>query len=128
MVMCGILMKIRPMKHCKLAFITFILVMVACVKEESLPEYPFEAEVLGLNTDCRIYAIKVTKGLPQIKSIIGTSGNDSIYIAKNLPEALKTIGLKIKFDTRSPKADELSPCTTLGLGYPWLYIVKAMEK
>lgn len=105
----------------------FGLLMFSCENDAS-EEYPIEAEVLGLNSDCKIYAVKILYGLSQVQSIIGSNVGDSIYIAKNLPTELETVGLKIILDVRKPYDDELGPCTALGPGYRWLFVKRAKKK
>ncbi len=95
-------------------------------KDNTNPLYPYQAEVLGINSDCGIYEIKITKGLQDVKKIVGTSGN-SIYIAENLPHSLQKSGLKIVLDIRKPKNNELGLCTAMGPSYTWLYVVRAKK-
>ncbi|ASO05443.1 hypothetical protein [Arenibacter algicola] len=106
----------------------FGVLMFSCEKESSSDEYSIEAEVLGRNTDCGIYAVKILNGLSQVQSIVGSKVGDSIYIAKNLPTELETAGLKILLDVRKPQNDELGPCTTLGPAYYWLFVKRAEKK
>ena len=104
------------------------LLLSACQKEESSAEYIFEAEVLGRNLDCGVYEIKIVKGLPQVEEIAGATGDEGIYVAKNLSSELETIGLKIVLDVREIQNNELTSCTTLGISRPWLYVVRAKKK
>lgn len=105
-----------------------IFLSIACSHNQSDPEYSIEAIVLGKNADCGIDAIKITKGLSAVESITNSVSNDSIYIAKNLPEDLQTAGLKISLEVRDIKDSELSACTHLGISYSWLFVLKAAEK
>jgi len=99
-----------------------------CKKKDSTnPLYPYQAEVLGRNSDCGIYEIKITKGLQDVKKIVGTSVGNSIYIAENLPHSLQKSGLKIVLDIRKPKSNELGLCTAVGPSYTWLYVVRAKK-
>ncbi len=104
------------------------LLLISCNKESSADEYSLEAEVLGRNTDCGIYAVKVLTRLSQVQTLVGSDGRDSIYIAKNLPPELETVGLRIILNVRKPHDDELGPCTTLGPAYHWLFVRKAHKK
>lgn len=89
--------------------------------------YPYEAVVLGINNDCGAYQIKITDGLEQVRLMVADFG-DGIYIVKNLPEDLQKEGQEIKLDVRAPFSGELSPCTTMGLAYPWLYVIEAKKR
>lgn len=102
----------------------------ACKKDNNATEYPFKAEVMGVNSDCGIYQIKVTEGQQKVASIVGKSVGTDIYIASNLPEELKINGLKIILDLRKPKAgnNELGICTALGPSYTWVFVMKAKKE
>jgi hypothetical protein len=113
--------------------IAFILLIVtvsnySCDKNEVIKEYPYEAKVLGNNSDCGIFAIQITSGLDNAIGIVGNSVSEGIYIAKNLPVELQTVGLNIVLDIRKPKATELGACLYHGLTYNWLYVTKAKLK
>jgi hypothetical protein len=100
----------------------------SCNKENNSPEFPFKAEVIGLNPDCGIYQIRITQGLDLVKSIAGTTSGDSIYIANNLPDELKINGLRIILNLRKPQNNELGICTALGPGYTWIFVTKAEKE
>jgi hypothetical protein len=102
--------------------------LFSCHKDEVSPEYPYEAEVVGLNSDCGLFAVKILNGLTSVKSVVGSTVGDSVYIAKNLPSEFEESGLRIMIDIRKPKANELGVCTTLGPTYNWLFIKKAIRK
>lgn len=106
----------------------FSVLMFSCEKESSSDEYTIEAEVLGRNTDCGIYAVKILNGLSKVQSIIGSNISDSIYIAKNLPPELELAGLKILLEVRKPQNNELGPCTDFGPAYYWLFVKGAEKK
>jgi len=89
--------------------------------------YPFEAEVLGRNMDCGEFQIRFTRDLDKVFEIIGGTPSD-IYIARNLPEDLKTQGLIITLNFRKIKDSEVGICTTYGPGYLWLYVTYAKLK
>lgn len=105
-----------------------IILSIACSHNQSDPEYSIEAIVLSNNADCGINAIKITKGLSAVEAITNSFSNDSIYIAKNLPEELQSAGLVISLEVRDIEDSELSACTHLGIAYPWLFVLKAAEK
>ena len=109
-------------------FLILTITYFSCDKSDSLTEYPFEAEVLGINQDCGLTAIKITNDLDKLVDIVGNSVSPGIYIAKNLPVQLQTAGLVIILDVRKPNASELGACTFHGLSYNWLYVIKAKSK
>lgn len=96
----------------------------SCSENTIDSEFPYIAEVIGESLDCKDFEIKIIEGIQKVKIIIGdNSGN--IYTAKNLPDSLKIEGLKIKLDIRKIKNSEITACTTLGIPYPWLYVITA---
>lgn len=107
-----------------------VIICYACKKESKPTQYPFKAEVMGVNSDCGIYQIKITNGQDKVESIVGNSVGTNIYIAKNLPEELKVNGLKIILDLRKPTAEnnELGICTALGPSYTWVFVTKAKKE
>ena len=103
-------------------------VFLSCRDESCSSVLPIEAKVIGLNGDCGLYELKITQGLEKVRSIVGSSVIDSIYISDNLPDSLKTPGVVIKLDIRKPLIGEIKACTTLGPGFTWIYITKAIKK
>ena len=101
------------------------LTFYSCQEDNISSEYPYEAEVIGKNLDCGLYEIKITRGLERVKSIVGPTPGEGIYIAKNLPTELEVNGLKIKLDLRKPKNDELGLCTDMGPSYTWVFVTRA---
>jgi len=112
------------------AFLILIITITyfSCDKSDNLKEYPFEAEVLGNNSDCGLFAIKITNDLDKVVDIVGNSVSEGIYIAKNLPVELQATGLVIILEIRKPNASELGVCTDRGPSYNWLYVTKAKLK
>jgi len=104
------------------------LTLSSCQENNISLEYPYEAEVIGKNTDCGLYEIKITRGLERVKLIVGPTPGEGIYIAENLPIELEVKGLKIKLDLRKPKAGELGLCTDMGPSYTWVFVTKAIKK
>jgi hypothetical protein len=104
------------------------LINFSCHKDNSPLDFPYEAIVMGPNSDCGIYQIMITQGLDKAKSIVGSSVDDNIYIAQNLPNELKTNGITIKLDLRKPENSELGVCTSMGPSYTWIFVMKATEK
>jgi len=110
-----------------LVLIFYGIIVLSCQKDDLPEAYPYEARVVGLNSDCGIYSIKIQKDLEIVESIVGST-LDSIYIAKNLPEEMQISGLEIVLDIREPKGNELGLCTFLGPSYRWLYVIRAKKK
>jgi len=111
-------------------FITLAIVSTyfSCEKNNNVNNYQFEAEVLGQNSDCGLFAIKFTDNLDKVMAIAETSVSGDIYIARNLPDDLQIQGQMIILNIRKPKASELTPCTALGPSYPWIYVTNAKLK
>jgi hypothetical protein len=109
------------------SLLLLLLIALSCDKSET-PTYPYEAKVLGINSDCGLYQIKITVGLDNVISVAGTTVGDSIYIADNLPAGLMIAGISIKLDLRKPNDNELGSCTDLGPSYTWIFVTDAIEK
>jgi hypothetical protein len=108
--------------------LTILMTYLSCEKNNSAKDYPFEAEILGKNSDCGVFAIKFSDKLEKVKEIAETSNLQNVYIAKNLPDELQTAGLVIVLNIRKPNASELTECTALGPGYPWIFVTNAKLK
>jgi hypothetical protein len=108
--------------------LTILMTYLSCEKKNSPQDYPFEAQVLGKNSDCGIFAIKFSDKLTQVRAIAETSSSTDVYIAKNLPDDLQSAGLVIILNVRKPEASELGVCTALGPSYPWIYVTNAKLK
>lgn len=91
-------------------------------------DYPFEAEVLGINIDCKQNEIKFSNDLDKVIELFGKSVVDSLYIAGNLPNDLKIPGLKILVNIGNPIKQELTACTTRGPSLNWVWITAAKPK
>lgn len=88
----------------------------------------FEAEVIGINEDCGLPAIRFLYGdLCDVNSIANTD-RWGVFIARNLPEDLLTAGLKIIVKVRKIQDSELGSCFYMGPTYPWIYILEARKK
>lgn len=109
------------MKKFLFIFISFTFVLLSCSKDETEDDM-FNATVLEKGIDCGdLFLIQFNKdvsGLPK-------NDFDNIFYAINLPEAFKVKEKQIKVKVRKPKNEEAMPCTTVGIGYPHLYIIKA---
>jgi hypothetical protein len=108
--------------------LTIVLTYFSCEKNNVISDFPFQAEVLGRNTDCGIFAIKFTDDLDKVVEIVGTSVSEGCYIAKNLPDELQISGLIIVLNLREPAPSELTPCTAMGPSLNWIYVTKAKLK
>jgi hypothetical protein len=116
------------MKAYFILLLAVFLNISSCENESSDPSFPFEAEVLGINMDCGIPAIKFNGNLDHINEIAGLKTSNAIFIAKNLPSDLSTEGKTIVLEIRKIENSELRACTTMGPGYPWIYVLEAKEK
>jgi len=116
------------MKPYFILLLAVILNISSCEKESSDPSFPFEAEVLGINMDCGIPAIKFNDNLDQVNEIAEPYSSSAIFIAKNLPSDLQTEGIAIVLKFRKIQNSELGACTTMGPGYPWIYVLEARKK
>ena len=85
---------------------TIGLSFYSCKRNDLNKDYPFEAEVLGRNSDCGLFAIKFSDKLDKVREIADTYVLEDIYIAKNLPIELQTAGLIIILNIRKPIGSE----------------------
>ncbi|MCB0824263.1 MAG: hypothetical protein KDC09_16315 [Bacteroidales bacterium] len=105
-------------------YILSILVFTffACTKNnpETIDNSP-NATVLVKGLDCgNTYLIQFdddVSGLPQ-------NSWENIFYALNLPESCMAAGKRVYLEFREPKYNEWVACTTLGPGYPQVYIIK----
>ena len=108
------------MKNNIFIIISLTFIIISCSKDEANNDI-FNAKVLGKGLDCgNLFLIKFNNdvsGLP-------VNNFDNTFYAINLPEEFKTEGEQIKVEFREPKNDEAMACTTLGIGYPHIYITK----
>jgi len=117
------------MKHL-LGFIllAFALAYLSCEKKNEDPNFPFVAEVLGINMDCGIHQIKFLNDLDKITELCGSSVVESIYIAGNLPDSLKTEGLIIELNIGKTTSNQLGACTMMGPTLTWVWVTNARPK
>jgi len=54
------------------------ITLVSCTDKNTNQEFLFEAEVLGLNSDCGLFAIQFTKNVQQANEICGTLYTESL--------------------------------------------------
>jgi hypothetical protein len=116
------------MKPYIVILLCIILNLTSCEKKNYDPSFPFEAEVLGINMDCGIPAIKFSVNLDQIKDIAELNSSSAIFIAKNLPAELQVEGISIVLNIRKIQDSELGACTCMGPSYPWIYVMDAKKK
>lgn len=116
------------MKQYFILLLAILLNTSSCEKKNSDQTIQFEAEVLGINMDCGIPAIKFTDNLDQVIEIAGPYSPSAIFIAKNLPSDLQTEGLAIVLKFRKIQGNELGFCTAMGPSYPWIYVLEAKKK
>ena len=93
-----------------------------------VPDSVLEAEVIGINQDCGLPAIRFFEDICEANTLAGTYSNSAVFIARNLPEELQTDGMIIIVKVRKIKDSELGLCTHMGPSYPWLYVLEAREK
>jgi hypothetical protein len=105
-----------------------ILSNFSCENNNTDLDYPFEAEVLGINLDCKQNEIKFSNDLDKVIGLFGKSVIDSVYIAGNLPNDLKIPGLKIVVKIGNPSNQEFTACTTMGPSLNWVWITAAKPK
>jgi len=108
--------------------LTIVLTYFSCQKNDVLEDNSFEAEVLGRNPDCGIFAVRFNSNLDKVSEIVGATSSYAIYIAQNLPVELQSPGLTIILEIRKPNPSEVTPCTAQGPAYPWIYVTSAKLK
>jgi hypothetical protein len=116
------------MKPYFILFLAVLLNISSCEKESSDPSHTFDAEVLGINIDCGIPAIKFNEDLEQVNETAEVYSSTGIFLAKNLPSDLQTEGKVIVIKFRKVQNSELGVCTAMGPSYPWIYVLEARVK
>ncbi|MCK4661615.1 MAG: hypothetical protein KAT68_02015 [Bacteroidales bacterium] len=110
------------MKKVILLIIGLTFLILSCNKnEKETDDLLYNATVLGKGLDCgNSFLIKFND------DVIGLSENnsDNTFYEINLSEEYKIEGKKIKVEFREPEQGELMVCTTMGIGYPQVFIVK----
>ena len=108
------------MKRIILTIIGLTFIIISCNKDETNDNI-FNATVLGKGMDCgNSFLIKFNNDI----SGLPVNNFDNTFYEINLPEEFKTEGKKIKVEFREPENDEIMVCTTMGIGYPQIYITK----
>ncbi len=87
----------------------------------------FQVTVVGTGIDCRLPLIDFLHS--DSSRIADLSGNPYWlrYHAFGLDSSLMDVGLTLNVTVRKTRDNELSPCTTLGIGYPWITILAASK-
>ncbi len=109
------------MKNFNFLMIGLFVLVISCTKNNHDDATTFAgATVLGKGLDCgNSFLLKFDSdvtGLPE--------NFDNTFYEINLPDEYKTEGRKIKVAFRSPEPDEIMACTTMGIGYPQIFITK----
>ena len=108
------------MKRIIFIIISLTFIIISCNDDETNDDI-FNATVIGKGLDCgNSFLIKFNNGV----SGLPINNLDNTFYEINLPEEYKIEGKKIKVEFREPKNDEGMVCTTLGPGYPQIYITK----
>lgn len=109
------------MKNFNFLIISLFVLIISCAKNNQEDVTAFAgATVLGKGLDCgNSFLLKFDD------EVIGLPENfDHIFYEINLPDDFKIEGKKIKVGFRSPNPDEMMACTTMGIGYPQVFITK----
>ena len=111
------------MARLRLIYIIMSLLAISCCKNEIEDKW-YNATVIGKGLDCgNTFLIQFNEdvtGLPD------NTSNKTFY-AINLPEEYKVSGKKIIVEFREPNTSEMIVCTTMGIGYPQIYITKVIS-
>ena len=91
----------------------------SCEKETEI-DYQFKATVLGQGMDCGDTYLILLTNLSGDSTII-----NSTYYADNLSQDLKIDGLEIFLNCRYLKNNEMSVCTTYGIGFPHVFVIES---
>lgn len=106
-----------------LSMLTFGVFFAGCEKDDdkvATEKFKFEATVLGTGMDCGETFIISLKNLGANSDI-----EDGIYYADNLAPEHKVQGLQIYLNCRVPNDGEFYACTTMGPGYPHVFVIKS---
>jgi len=108
--------------------VLFILLMVAgCDDNDSVfnPDEEFKATVVNAKdfTTCGLPLINFTEKLDKIRELTGSEA--TTFNAFQLKEEFQIEELKLIVKVRKTRDDELLPCLTLGVGWPWVTVLDA---
>ena len=97
--------------------ITGLCLFTSCENEEIETQW-VEVTMIGNGVDCREnWIVKYENPIPE-------EGFDR-FQEIGLPSEYKEEGLELMLKIRDPKNEELFPCTTLGVSYPFKVILEA---
>jgi hypothetical protein len=116
------------MSFTKFFILFFILVVIISCNKSDDPVYPHEARVIGVNTDCGIYAIQFLSDLDEIIAKFGNTPFEGIYIGRNLSFELQEDYLLIQLNCRVPEPNEVGACSKSGPSYTWVFITDAKKE
>lgn len=110
------------MKKIILIIIGLIFIFMSCNKnEKETNKKSFNATVIGKGLDCgNSFLIKFNNDV----SGVPINAFDNTFYEINLPEEYKIESKQIYVEFRQPENGELMVCTTMGIGYPQIYITK----
>jgi len=110
------------MKKIILILIGLNFIFISCNKnEKETNEKSFNATVIGKGLDCgNSFLIKLNDDISGLQE----NAFDNTFYEINLPDEFKIEGKKIYVEFREPEKGELMVCTTMGSGYPQIYIMK----
>ena len=103
------------------------LVVLGCDDDNSTlnSDEEFTVTVVNSNdfTACGLPLINFTEKLDKIRDL--TDREESTFNAFLLKEEFRIDGLKLKIKVRKTRDDELLPCLTLGIAWPWVTVLNA---
>jgi len=110
----------------KIVVVLLFFFTISCNKETpGSSEYPYEATVLGLNSDCGNHLIMFKDKFAEINKIAGADSISSVYNASNLPSDYQIEGLQINLNIRKvDSSDQIGPCLAYHSTFPWIHITK----
>jgi hypothetical protein len=103
------------------------LVALGCDDNDSTFNSDEEFAVTVVNshdfTTCGLPLINFTEKLEKIRELTG--GEETTFNAFLLKEEFHVDGLKLKIKVRKTRDDELLPCLTWGIAWPWVTVLNA---
>ena len=103
------------------------LVALGCDDSESTSNSDGEFTVTVVNsndfTTCGLPLISFTEKLNEIRQL--SDSDVTIFNAFMLKEEFRIEGLKLKIKVRKTRDDELLPCLTMGISWPWVTVLEA---
>lgn len=110
------------MKNVIFLFLLCLLFLGSCSKSNNQTNATsYNATIVGKGLDCGdAYLIRFDT------TVQGLPNNDMnfLYYEINLPDQYKIAGKKILVEFRAPSPSEMLNCTTVGPGYPQIFITK----